>query len=128
MKRTISFLVILTVLVVIPLAVYSQTAPFIKSTYPANKQSGISKTARVSITFSEPMDLSSMTSANIYILTNGGDQFPASLSYSNRTLGLLPLATFDSQSTFYVIVEGDVRDSSGDEMGRDYKFQFTTGQ
>lgn len=66
------------------LTVEDTTAPVIVSTTPADLATGVSSTAPVSVTFSEPMDPATVDTASFVVKTAGGANECATITASNN--------------------------------------------
>ncbi len=106
------------------------TPPTVIATVPADGAAGVSPTAPLTVTFSEAMDITTITAANITLkVTSSGAAVPGTVSYAAATR----IATFTpnsplAQSTGYTLtVSGAVKDTGGNQMGTARVITFTTG-
>ena len=103
-------------------------APTVSSTTPANGASGVSVTSNISLTFSEPVNVTDGWYA-ISCATSGGHN--ASVSGGPTTFTVDPTSDFTTSETCTVTVHAtfvtdqDMSDPP-DAMGADYVFSFTT--
>ncbi len=96
-------------------------------TNPTNGATDVPLYSVISITFSGPMDASTITTSNI-IVQNGLGSVAGHLSYvdSTNTVVFTPAENLSRLTTYTVTVKQDVKDTSGATMGFDYVFTFTT--
>ena len=102
-----------------------KTAPIVNSTYPSNNDAGIELNPSVTITFSEAIESSTITSANIY-LKQGVTLIDASLGYSTATFTatLTPNNKLSINTSYTVYIVG-VKDIAGNTVSSS-SFSFTT--
>ena len=101
--------------------------PTITSRTPAANATGIAVGSSVSVTFSEPMDASTITAAALRLRANGaGADVPAAVSYSGVTATLAPTSALEYETTYTVTVAGAVADLAGNPLGTDATWSFTT--
>lgn len=105
-----------------------ETAPRVTSTYPTNGITSVSPETEISIYLTEPLDSDSVNTATIKISSD-------STQVSNlhiMTFGLAsrvdikPASSLSSQTKYTVTVSKDVKDYTGNTLGTDYSFSFTT--
>ncbi|MFN3408680.1 MAG: DUF4082 domain-containing protein [Limisphaerales bacterium] len=84
------------------------TPPTIVSVSPTNTATGVSPATGVSVTFSEAMLASSLTTNNIRLLTAASNLVPASLSYNpaTYTVSLQPSNALSLGATYLIDVRG----------------------
>ncbi|MGH7969731.1 MAG: Ig-like domain-containing protein, partial [Limisphaerales bacterium] len=105
---------------------YVQAQPTIVSTVPAMGASGVSPTADVVFTFSEPMDTTA-TEAQFIDISNPLSPFPTTSSWnaSGTVLTCTPSPAFPSNKQIYWVVSG--QNPNGDSLGGTPGGYFTTG-
>ena len=111
------------------------TAPTISSIAPANGSSDLSQSPTISLTFSEAMNQSTMTTSNIILQTQAGTVVAGtSISYDPTTYTAtinLNGTSLSSQTTYQVVVnQQNLTDISGNPMGSNSSYlvsQFTIG-
>jgi hypothetical protein len=108
------------------------TPPTVSSSTPAQNATSVSPTAAVTITFSEAMLLSSITSTNIKVYTTaGGDSLLGgttfALSVDNMTVTIQGLTLADSTAYRIDVIAGGVKDLAGNAIASLYSIAFTTG-
>ena len=111
------------------------TAPTVYSIYPTDNQSGISiSTDNISVTFSEAMDNTSVTTNTDNTTCYGSFQLSSdnfsgciqmssspSSSNSNKTFTIDPSDNLSYSTTYKIRVTTGVKDSAGNEMGSQYE-------
>ncbi|EIC28174.1 DUF4082 domain-containing protein [Methylomicrobium album] len=104
------------------------TPPTVTSTFPAGGAGGIIQQPDVTATFSEPIDPSTVTTANFQLQAGSNPPVAATVSYDadTRTAKLKP-ATLLSPTTLYTarILTG-IKDASGNPLASPYTWSFTT--
>jgi predicted extracellular nuclease len=99
-------------------------APTVSSTVPANNASGVSLSANISITFSEPVNV---TDGWYSIACGTSGAHTASVSGGSTTFTLDPATDFAPNETCTVTIHAaNVTDLDGNAMAADYAFSFTT--
>ena len=106
--------------------------PTVNSTQPASNATGVVPANPVTVTFSEPMDASTVTDTTVELRNQANVKVPASVSYnaSNNTASLLPNAALAESSVYTAKVIGGangVKDPAGNSLAVDFTWQFTTG-
>ncbi|MBC7947790.1 MAG: Ig-like domain-containing protein [Chitinophagaceae bacterium] len=100
--------------------------PIVTSTIPANGATGVAIDARVSATFNELMDSTSINS-NTFKLHQGATQIPGFVSYSGMTAVFTPSANFALNTTYTATITTGAKDPAGNALVSDYVWSFTTG-
>jgi hypothetical protein len=106
------------------------TPPTITARSPAPGATGVSQTANVTVTFSEAMNASTITTGTVELRTSGNVVVAAAVSYASNVATLNPTPTLAAQSTYTVIVRGGAsgaRDLAGNPLVADVSWTFTTG-
>lgn len=101
-------------------------SPKISGVSPSGSGVGINEP--VSITFSEAMDASSITTNVIIVSEEGGDAIDGDVSYTGVTAVFNPVNNLKANTVYKVIVKKDVKDKAGNAMEGDYAWQFKTGE
>src|SRR3954463_1064337 len=104
------------------------TPPAIATYSPANAATGIPTTTGVSVGFSEAMDQTTITTANIKLLDSTGSVVPSTIAYSSGSLSatLTPASALAYSSTYSGLVTTGVKDFSGNAMASNFTWTFTT--
>jgi hypothetical protein len=108
----------------VPGYVNDRTPPTAASTNPANGATDVPVGSQLSVTFSEPMDPQTIDNGTFVV---SGIKGIVSYDQATRTAGFAPAAPLPFNTNLTAIVKGVVRDISGNEMGSDFSWTFTTG-
>jgi len=103
--------------------------PTVSSTVPANGATNATATAPITITFSEPMDATTITSSTITLrVTSSGTAVAGTVAYNaaTRVATFTPTSTLSAPVSYTATVSSTVKDVAGNAMGTDYTFSFTT--
>jgi methionine-rich copper-binding protein CopC len=101
------------------------TRPTIISTSPVTGATNVSINPTITVTFSEPMDPSTISASTIYTLEGGG-YFPV-ISYSGTTATFTPtMGSFAYSKNYNLVVSSGVKDLAGNSLAADYTLSFTT--
>ena len=116
-----------------PPPVADTTRPTVTATSPAAAATGISRTANLTATFSEPMQAASITATSFELRGPTGLLIPAVVTYNatSRVATLNPTPTLATLTTHTVVVHGGstgavVRDAAGNALAADRSWTFTT--
>jgi len=103
------------------------TPPTITSRTPAPNATGVLPNANVTVQFSEPMDPATITTSTIRLRPQGaGADLAATVTYSGNTATLDPSANLLSSTVYQATVAGTTKDVSGNALGADVVWTFTT--
>ena len=103
------------------------TAPTISQRTPSPNAVNVAPNGNVQVQFSEPMNPATIDGSTIRLRKQGaGSDVPASVTYSGNTATLDPSADLDFNSVYTVTVAGTVADQSGNQLGADDTWSFTT--
>ena len=103
--------------------------PTVSSTVPANGATNVTATAPITVTFSEPMDATTITSSTITLrVTSSGSAVAGTVSYNaaTRVATFTPTSTLSAPVSYTATVSSTVKDVAGNAMGTDVVFSFTT--
>jgi len=116
-----------------PPPVADTTAPTVTATSPAAGATGISRTANITATFSEPMQAASITASSFELRGPTGTLIPAVVTYNatSRVATLNPTPTLATLTAHTAVVHGGsaaavVRDAAGNALAVDRSWTFTT--
>jgi hypothetical protein len=101
-------------------------APTVTSTVPANGDSGVGISDKITATFSEPMDASTISTTS-FTLKQGSTSISGAVSYNGTSATFTP--TYDlAQGTIYsgTITTG-AKDLAGNALASSFVWSFTTG-
>jgi TolB protein len=114
----------------VTLAIADILRPTVTATTPANAASGLSRLPAPTITFSEPMIASSVTSPGAIIakITSSGDPVYGTVNYDSatRTADFWPLTILPARTSITITVTAAVRDLSNNAPSAPFSFSFTT--
>ena len=104
-----------------------QIKPRVVNIEPLNQAQFVSRNTRVSVTFSEPMNSTSLAST-VVITDPGLNSVPTTPSYNadNYTLVLKPDTALSYQTLYTITVNQDAQDLAGNFLEREYQAVFTT--
>lgn len=104
------------------------TPPFVKATLPVSGATGVA-TGTVSITFSEPVDHTTLTSSTITV-KQGVTVVPGTIGYdeATATASFVPASGFLAGKDYTVSITTGVKDLAGNNLSPAYSFTFTTLQ
>jgi hypothetical protein len=100
-------------------------APAVSSTSPSNLATGITRNANVRATFTEPMDVATITTAT-FTLSAGAVVIPGVVTYSGVTAIFEPTASLDANTVYTASVLVGAEDVGGDPMVAVKTWTFTT--
>jgi methionine-rich copper-binding protein CopC len=107
--------------------------PTVSVVSPANGSTGAATNAPVTVTFSESMDASTISTSTIQLTGPGGVLVPASVTYNVAThvATLMPTSPLSDAALYTLRVHGGttaptVRDDAGNAMATDFTASFTT--
>jgi hypothetical protein len=102
--------------------------PAVTSTDPLNAATGVPYNKKISATFSEAMDSSSVVSSfTIANATLGGISVTGSVSYSGTTAVFSPLFNLSPNTTYTATITTGAKDLAGNSIAGNYVWSFTTG-
>lgn len=102
------------------------TPPTVTGTNPANGATNVPTGSPVSITFSEPMNPATITTASV-ALSTGGNAVSGALTYSGATATFTPTATLAPNANYTLTVTTGARDLAGNALPAPVQAGFTTG-
>jgi hypothetical protein len=97
-------------------------APKVLSTVPALGATLVTVDCNIIINFSEDLDPHSISSSTVHI----EPQILGDISYGDRTVVFTPIAPLNWSTLYTVTVSGAVKDVSGNPMGENFVWSFTT--
>ena len=106
-------------------------APSVESTSPLDSAEGVSSTATVRATFSEPMQAGSIDAATFVLRDSAGNEVASTVQYvsSTRSAILTPSSPLAGNARYVATVKGGpsgVADLAGNRLGADVSWSFTT--
>lgn len=104
------------------------TPPTVLSTDPADNATGIAINQAITVTFSEAMDCSTITTSSFTLKDNLNTAVAGTISTCNSTTAVFTPSSNLSYSTLYTAtISTGVKDSAGNAMAANYTWNFTTG-
>jgi hypothetical protein len=101
-------------------------APTVISTVPANAATGVAFNTKVSATFSEAMDPSTIT-ATTFTLKQGTTAIAGLVTYVGTTATFSPSANLLPNSVYSGTITTGAKDLAGNSLATNYVWSFTTG-
>ena len=107
---------------------FGNAPPTVDSTLPANLAAGVGTDTAVSATFSERMDLSTLTAANFSLSKGaaGGPAVAGTLQYDGTALTFIPAAKLSPGTLYTAAIGVGVKDVPGNALAQPYSWTFTT--
>ena len=104
------------------------TPPTVSAITPANGATGVSSSTTVSATFSEAMDATTVTSANVFLRDPSSNLVATTLTYNatTRVVTLTPSPKLAASTTYTATVGTGVKDAAGNAMAAARVWSFTT--
>jgi hypothetical protein len=102
------------------------TPPTVSFTDPANTATGVSLNQKIAATFSKTMDASTFTTPS-FTLTQGTTSITGFVSYSGTTAIFAPANNLTPNTIYTATISAGVKDLSGNALGSNYVWSFTTG-
>jgi methionine-rich copper-binding protein CopC len=103
------------------------TAPTITSVNPANNATGVALNNKISATFSEAMDPTTITAANVIV--TGPDTVPVlgTVAYVGTTMTFSPTVPLAANTLFTATITTGAKDLAGNALASNFVWIFTTG-
>lgn len=99
------------------------TPPAVSSTSPANNAAGVAVNAAITATFSENIDVATISAAT-FTLNNG---VAGAVTYSGTTATFTPSSSLAHSTTYTATITTGIKDATGNAMATNYTWNFTTG-
>ena len=100
------------------------TAPTASSTSISNGATGVAVNAAISVTFSEPMDASTIN-ATTFTVKSGSTAVPGTVGYSGTTATFTPTANLAFSTSYTATVTTGAKDLAGNALATNYDWNFT---
>lgn len=100
-------------------------APTVVFTNPATDGVSVSTSTSISVAFSEVVDPTSVTAADVQVIAQDGTAVTGSLSYLGNVVSFIPSATLASGMTYTVTLGSGIRNLEGVGLAA-YSWSFTT--
>jgi hypothetical protein len=101
------------------------TAPTVLSVVPVNAATTAPTTTKVTVTFSEAMNATTISSAS-FTLKQGSTAVAGTVSYSGTTATFSPTAALAANTLYNATVTMAVKDIAGNALAANYTWSFTT--
>jgi len=103
------------------------TPPQIAAIFPENNATGVSVTAEILVTFSEPLEVSTFTNAT-FTLNNGGVSVDGSVLFldDNQLAVFTPTSPLAFNATYSIAISTGVTDTRGNALATAFNSSFTT--
>ena len=109
----------------LPVQTLDTTAPLVTNTSPLPGSGAVALDKEVTVTFSEPMDASTITTATFTLSVNSSD-LPGTVTYSGKTATFTPSESLVSGQSYLAIISSAVQDLAGNPMASSYGWSFST--
>lgn len=106
-----------------------RTPPRVVSTDPREDEDDVPVDTRIAVTFSEPMDSSTLNEETFGLYLQRWGQYrqvSGSVSYSGTTATFNPKGKLRDDRDYVAIISSDVTDLAGNELGESYRWKFET--
>lgn len=105
------------------------TAPTVNSTLPNNATTGVPTNRKISATFSEEMNVSSLTPPNFKLTTglNGATSVSGAVTYYGRTVVFTPTQALAANTAYTATITTAATDLAGNPLQAAESWSFTTG-
>ena len=102
------------------------TTPTVSSTNPINAATGVAFNSKITATFSETMNSSTITTAT-FTLMQGTSFVSGTVSYTGTTASFAPLSNLAPNTTYTATITTGAKDLAGSALANNYVWSFTTG-
>ena len=100
--------------------------PTVTLSDPANNVTGVAINKLIVVTFSEPMQQSTVTSLT-YTLKQGTTSVSGAVTYTGNAATFTPAANLDYNTIYDATVTAEAKDLAGNALASNFTFSFTTG-
>ena len=106
----------------------NSTAPLVTSTNPAATSVGAGTNQKITATFGEAMDSTTLTPSTFMLIGPGDTSIPGTVTYSTigATASFTPSSVLTADSTYIAVVTTGVSDLAGNGLASDFVWGFTT--
>ncbi len=102
-------------------------APSVSFTTPADAATGVTINTTIAATFTEAMEPSSITTANMTLTGPGVTPITGTVTYASNIATFTPTSDLAASTTFTATITTDVEDLTGNALANDFTWSFTTG-
>lgn len=103
------------------------TAPTVTTTEPADNATNVALNQKIAATFSEAMDVLTITTANVTVTAPNAFVVPGTVDYVGTTMTFTPTNDLAPTTLFTVTISADAKDLAGNSLASDKVWTFTTG-
>lgn len=105
------------------------TTPLVMQTaYPKDGSTGVPTTARVSLLFSDHVNIDTITPANLTIRRAGGETLSGIFTYAFNTVSFSPDSELEEDTTYEIVLAaGGLEDAMGNALPEEVVVRFSTG-
>lgn len=103
------------------------TPPTVTLTDPADNETAVPINKAISATFSEVMDVSTITTTSFTVAKPLQPAVAATISYVNNVATLTPTTELDPTTVYQATITTEVKDAAGNAMATTKTWSFTTG-
>lgn len=103
------------------------TPPTVSSTDPANNATGVAVNQAITVTFSEAMDCSTITTSSFTLKDSSNNAAAGTITTCNNTSAVFtPSSSLAYSTTYTATITTGVKDAAGNAMAGTYSWTFTT--
>ncbi len=102
------------------------TAPWVSSTVPANRATGVPRSGNLTAAFSEAMDPSTINTAT-FTLDQGTTPVSGTVTHVNLTATFIPASDLAPNALYTATITTGAEDLAGNRLASDHVWTFTTG-
>jgi hypothetical protein len=102
------------------------TTPTVSSTNPINLTTGVAFNNKISATFSEAMDSSTITTAS-FTLMQGTSFVSGSVSYTSKIATFAPSSNLAPNTTYIATITTTAKNTAGNALASNFVWSFNTG-
>ncbi|HET7644304.1 MAG TPA: Ig-like domain-containing protein [Nitrososphaeraceae archaeon] len=111
-----------------PVLIEDTKSPKITNKIPSDKSTAVALKPEITVTFSEPIDKSSLSNSTFYLLDKDNNQIEGDISLNNDgiTAKFIPKQELTKLSRYVVVITNEIGDIAGNKLNAVYKWSFTT--
>ena len=97
---------------------------------PTANSYAVKRTAPIRLTFDQPLNPATVTTANVQLRDSNNQLVPRSVSFdqAKRAITITPTVTLSENTRYSVTVTSAVTDIRGESLAENYSWSFTTGE
>jgi len=105
------------------------TPPEVVQVFPARSATDVPiSTNTITITFTKPVDATTVAGGSIVISDESGTRLPGSFSVNGETVIFTPSSSLSFDTRYTIIITTAVRDINGNTLVGDFTWEFVTGR